>query len=71
MIGTKIRAKRRALGLTQTQLAKAVGVSLSAIVTWEKGTRSPRMAALKSLAIVLKCTVDELLKDDDNAARPV
>lgn len=71
MIGTIIRAKRRALGLTQTQLAKAVGASLSAVVTWEKGTRSPQMAALKSLAIVFKCTVDELLKDDDNAARPV
>ena len=71
MIGTKIRAKRRAIGLTQTQLAKAVGASLSAVVTWEKGTRSPQMAALKSLAIVLKCTIDELLKDDDNAARPV
>ena len=71
MIGTIIRAKRRALGMTQTQLAKAVGASLSAEVTWEKGTRSPQMAALKSLAIVFKCTVDELLKDDDNAARPV
>ena len=71
MIGTKIRAKRRALGMTQTQLAKAVCASLSAVVTWEKGTRSPQMAALKSLAIVFKCTVDELLKDDDNAARPV
>lgn len=71
MIGTIIRAKRRALGLTQTQLAEEVGASLSAVVTWEKGTRSPQMAALKSLAIVFKCTVDELLKDDDNAARPV
>lgn len=71
MIGTTIRAKRRALGMTQTQLAKAVGASLSAVVTWEKGTRSPQMAALKSLAIVLGCTTDELLKDDDNAARPV
>ena len=71
MIGTKIRAKRRALGMTQTQLAESVGASLSAVVTWEKGTRSPQMAALKSLAIVLGCTTDELLKDDDNAARPV
>jgi len=71
MIGTKIRVKRRALGMTQTQLAEAVGASLSAVVTWEKGTRSPQMSALKSLAIVLGCTTDELLKDDDNAARPV
>lgn len=35
-----------------------------------EGTRSPQMAALKPLAIVLKCTIDELLKDDDTLHDP-
>lgn len=40
MIGDKIRAERKRRGLTQEQLAKAIGVRHKQIVgTWERGEK--------------------------------
>lgn len=58
---TAMREYRMKKGLTQAQLAEKIGVTASCITMWENGDRNPNMIALKKLAIVLDCTIDELL----------
>lgn len=53
---------RIAAGLTQNQLAAAMGVNRTAISKWETGKALPRTDKLKSLAKALNCSIDELLK---------
>lgn len=41
IIGSKIKEKRIALGLSQDELGKRLGVSKVSICGYEKGTRTP------------------------------
>jgi transcriptional regulator with XRE-family HTH domain len=52
---------RLAAGLTQTQLAKQLGVSHSNIAFWELKGTPPRGEVLPALAQALAVSVDELL----------
>jgi transcriptional regulator with XRE-family HTH domain len=40
--GRAIAAQRKAIGMTQRQLADTVGVSPQAVGTWERGETAPR-----------------------------
>lgn len=51
--GQLIRKKRAKKGMTQAELAKAVGVSAQSIWYWEKGIKHPRNAHCAKLAKVL------------------
>lgn len=51
---------RRGAGLSQSQMAAAVGVSVSAVRNWESGRGHPSEPAARLLAQVLKVTRDEL-----------
>lgn len=53
---------RRKKGLTQKQIAKALGVVPSCVTQWESGVRCPNVVMLKKLAELLECTADELLE---------
>lgn len=55
---------RRDAGLTQAEVAKAVGVDQSAVSFWDTGKCIPRGAMLITLAKLYNCTVDELLKPE-------
>ncbi len=55
-----IQEKRRALGLTQEQLAQYLGVSTPAVSKWEKGITCPDIAILPSLARLLKIDLNTL-----------
>lgn len=57
---------RKERGLTQREVAQAIGFRTSAVGNYETGIREPNASTLKKLAAVLKCTVDELLADDDD-----
>ena len=50
-IGKQIRRAREQLGLTQGQLAKAVGVTKSAIGNYESGVSHPKEPVLYALLI--------------------
>lgn len=71
MNGAKIKRLREAQGFTQLAVAEYVGVSVRTVVSWELGERIPGGDKIAKLAECLGVTADELLKDDDNAARPV
>lgn len=56
-----IRNARKAKGLTQTELAKIVGVTQGNMSAWETGRWEPEMATLKKLCEILDCSADYLL----------
>lgn len=49
-LGEIIREKRKALSLTQEQLADCLGVSAPAVHKWEKGITYPDITTLPALA---------------------
>lgn len=55
---------RKKAGLTQAEVAKALGVSDAAVCQWEKGETMPSGKRLPEIAKLYKCTVDKLLKED-------
>jgi len=62
----RIREIRKERGMTQAQLAKMVGVDQSAVAQWEAEKSGPHRNKLSKLAQALECTVDDLLKNDDD-----
>jgi len=64
-ISDKIREHRKKLGITQRELAEALGVSVQAISKWETGGGIPDVSALVPLARELHVTTDELLDFHD------
>lgn len=58
---TVIREKRKALGLTQEQMADRLGVSAPAVNKWERGVTSPDIAILPALARLLETDINTLL----------
>lgn len=60
-IGLRIREKRTAAGLTQSQLAELSGVAVITIRQYELGKRQPRADQLRAIASALGVTVDYLL----------
>ena len=55
-----IQEKRRALGLTQEQVAGYLNVSIPAVSKWEKGTTNPDISLLAPLARLLKTDLNTL-----------
>ena len=64
-LGAQIAALRRAQGLTQGQLAEAVGVSPPAVSKWETDKSCPDIALLCPLARALGTDVDTLLQFEE------
>lgn len=58
--GRKIRERREALGMTQTQLAELLGVHQPAVSAIEKGTSAPRDVTKFRIAGALGMTVEDL-----------
>lgn len=54
---------RKNKGISQEELAKALGVTQGNISAYETGRWEPSIQMLKKLASILDCTVDELLTD--------
>ena len=59
---TAIYKYRKDQNMTQRELAKAVGITASAITQDETGARKPDIVTLKKLAAALHCTADQLLE---------
>lgn len=61
MIGEYLRKIRKARGMTQDDLAKATGISVSSIKQWELDNTEPNARGLCILADVLDCSIDYLV----------
>ena len=59
-IGEQIKTYRKNAGLTQEQIADALGVSTPAVNKWEKGNTYPDISLLPALARLLKIDMNEL-----------
>ena len=56
-LGSKLRMRRLALGLTQTKVAQAINVTFQQIQKYEKGTNGISSLRLMQLASFLKVSV--------------
>ena len=61
-LGEIIRARRKALDMTQTELAEKCGISSMHLSYIERGLRSPSLYTLQVIAKALGCQIDQLLK---------
>lgn len=56
-----IKQLRVRAGYTQEKLANLLQIDRSAIAHWENGDSIPRAKMLPKLALLLKCSTDDLL----------
>jgi transcriptional regulator with XRE-family HTH domain len=59
---TRIRKNRQ---LTQQELAQQVGIGISQMRRYEKGSSSPTLEVIKNLALTLGVSTDELIFDNN------
>lgn len=67
-LGQRIKQRRREVGLSQSKLSKASGVSGSSISLWESDTTAPRGENLHKLAAALQCSPTWILFGDEDKA---
>jgi transcriptional regulator with XRE-family HTH domain len=56
---TKLKAHRRALRLTQSELASRMNMTRRSIIRWENGQTTPSPKKLQMLADVMGCAVED------------
>ena len=61
---TRLKEQRERMGLTQVQLAQALGVTKGAIGNYETGCSSPKADNLYRLFDILKCDANYLFQDE-------
>lgn len=66
-----LRAARKAKGMTQTEVAKIIGLTQSAYSDWERGETKIDSQSLKKLAALFETSVDYLLGDTPSGRRGV
>lgn len=64
-VGTRVRLRRDALGLTQADLAKAVGVSFQQVQKYEKGANRISASRLMQIASHLQTSAATLLGENE------
>lgn len=66
-MGGRLRTARRSVGLTQKQLAEALGVESITVSRWERGVTSPSLPRLRRIAEITETTVSDLVRVPDAA----
>ena len=65
MIGERIKAARKAKGLSQEQLGEKLGISFQTVSSWETGKFIPDSDHLPALAKALDLSLDSLFAEED------
>ena len=63
-VGDRIRAARKNAGLTQAELAQAVGISANDLSQFETADRQPRLVTLRKIADVLSVDPAKLINEE-------
>ena len=71
LIGNRIKAARKAKGLSQSELSELIDRSVGYMSYIETGSKKPSLETLIQIANALDVTIDELLSDNLVAASPV
>ena len=66
MYGEKIKAKRKAMGLSQEDLAEKLGVTRQAVSKWEMDRAQPTTSNLRELAQVFSVDMAYFIGEDDS-----
>jgi transcriptional regulator with XRE-family HTH domain len=70
MFADRLKEIRSAKGLTQVQLAEALGVSKGTIAMWETGKREPNYETLNELSEIFGKRIDYILGYSNDASSP-
>lgn len=68
MVADRIKHLRELQGLTQTELAKQLGITRSSVNAWEMGISVPSTQYIVELAYTFKVSTDYLLDVDSSAS---
>ena len=60
-----IKQKRKENGLSQSDFASKLGVKQNTVSCWERGLYLPSFEMLLKMSKIFNCTIDELIKDED------
>lgn len=66
MLNERLKAAREATGMSQNEVAKAIGVSQPAYCYMENGDKVPSLPVAKQLARVLSVSLDYLVGMNEN-----
>jgi transcriptional regulator with XRE-family HTH domain len=69
-LGLRIRQRRKALSVSQTALANAIGLTFQQIQKYEHGFNRVSFSRLVDIAHALDCRVIDLIGDLDDASIP-
>jgi transcriptional regulator with XRE-family HTH domain len=67
LFGQKLQAARKAAGLSQTQVALALGISNTEVSAYECGRHFPQTMRIVGLANALNVALEDLLPSDEPA----
>lgn len=65
-VGWQLKKIRKQAGLTLTEVAEQVGISVSLLSNIERGLRSPTIICLQKICKALNITINELLEDSES-----
>lgn len=60
-IGSKIKTRREALGMSQVEVAETIGITQSMLCQIERGTKVPSLPLSVEIANVLNCSITEFI----------
>ena len=63
-----IKHYRERAGMAQNELVQLLRLNQKAVSEWETGETMPSADKLPQLARILGCTIDDLFRDNENAA---
>lgn len=64
-LGTRLKMRRKQIGLSQEQLGELVNFHVNTVRRWENGSRSPDAGTLQEIAKALDTTTTYLLGETD------
>ncbi len=70
MYGEKIKSKRKAMSLSQEDLAEKLGVTRQAVSKWEMDRAQPTTSNLRELARVFSVDMAYFIGEDDSKKEP-